>query len=170
MIDFYRINGIIQSVNPPETAFGYSYWSYMIPPFKPKSVLILGAGQGTIENLIKKIWGEVISITSVDIKVPAAINMDAREYVRICNHKYDYVVVDIGIGADIPDFVFSEEFVKDLAKITGKLLAINVLTLGKPYNMEYYEKYFNTDFYKTCLYNKIQFYKAKSNKEVYLLP
>ena len=169
MTDFYRINGVIQSVNPPEIAFGYSYWSYMIPPFKPESVLILGAGQGTIESLIKKIWGEDISITSVDIKAPATIIIDAREYTRICKDKYDYVVVDIGIGADIPDFVFSEEFVKDLAKITGKLLAINVLTLDKPYNMEYYETYFNADFYKTCLYNKIQFYKDKNNKEFYLL-
>ena len=167
MIKRFEINSSLQSIDPPETAFGYSYWSYMIPPFKPESVLILGAGGGTIEKLIKNVWGDDFPIRSVDVKAHAIFIMDVREYVRISDKIHDYVVVDISNGAEIPDWLFSEEFVKDLARITKKLLSINVL--GKARDMSFYDNYFDFDLEKVILDNKIYFYKAKDNKDNYFL-
>ena len=173
----YEINSSLQSIDPPETAFGYSYWSCMIPPFKPESVLILGAGEMTIARLIKKIWGDDIKIIAVDVKEPEHSNNwlvpdklfieDAFSYVKNCQEKFDYVVVDISNGSEIPDWLFKEEFVKDLARITGKLLSINVL--GEAKDMSFYDNYFDFDLEKTILDNKIYFYKAKDNKDNYFL-
>ena len=50
--------GVIQSVEPPESHFGFSYWSLMIPPVKPENALMLGCGNHTVPKLIEKIWGK----------------------------------------------------------------------------------------------------------------
>lgn len=159
----YKVNGILQSVEPAEVGFQYSYFGYCLPPFKPESCLILGAGQGTIEKLIKKIWGDDVNIVGVDIKPPATIIMDARDFVELQQKEFDYVVVDIANGSEIPEWVFSEEFVKDLAKVTGKLLAINVL--GKARDMSFYQNYFTTDLVKNFLDNNIWFFKSQEIEE-----
>ena len=176
MIKRFETNGSLQSIEPAMTAFGYSYWSYMIPPFKPESLLILGVGEWTIFKLIRKVWGDQIRFTGIDIRRPYElcgwlwrdfIEGDAKIEIKKLEEKYDYIVVDISNGSEIPEWVFSEEFVKDLARITGKLLSINVL--GKAKDMSFYDKYFDFDLEKTILDNKIYFYKAKDNKQTYFL-
>lgn len=162
----YEINSSLQSISPAETSLGYSYWNYCLPPFCPETTLILGAGQGTIEKLIRNNWGKDIEIVSVDLNPPAHYIMDASEYVKR-DIKYDYVVVDIHDGTGHPDWIFSEEFVSDLARITTKLLSINVL--GKAKDMSFYDTYFDFELEKTILDNKIYFYKAKDNKDNYFL-
>ncbi len=172
MIKRFETNGSLQSIDPPETAFGYSYWSQMIPPFKPESVLILGAGKGTIEKLIRKVWGDDFLIERWDINtpelvIPGTYTVDAHKYVCNTQRNHDYTVVDISEGSEIPDWLFSEYFVKHLARITKKLLSINVL--GEAKDMNFYDTYFDFELEKTILDNKIYFYKAKDNKETYFL-
>ena len=176
----FEINSSLQSIDPSETSFGYSYWSYMIPPFKPESILILGYGEGTIAALIKKVWGKDIRVTGVDLKKPE--NQESIDELLVghagavvCDYltenknpkKFDYVVVDISNGSEHPEWIFSKEFVKDLARITKKLLSINVL--GKARDMSFYDNYFDFDLEKVILDNKIYFYKAKENKDNYFL-
>lgn len=171
MYKTFTINGIIQSIVPAEETFNYSYWSQQIPPFGPENALMLGHGQGTTAALIKKIWPET-KITGADIRNNSEncdifINKDAREVIAD-SEKYDYVVVDIFEGGGIPEWVFEEEFVRSLARITNKLLSINILTLQK-YDLKKYEELFDLDLVKEIGYNKIYFFKAKDNKESYFL-
>ena len=83
-------SGSTLSVYPPQTFLTFEYWIYMVPQYKPKSVLILGFAGGTVAGLIRLIWGHDIPITAVDI-VPCEpkygvdfIEADAKEFVKTC--------------------------------------------------------------------------------------
>lgn len=162
-------DGFIQSINPPESLFGFTYWSYMIPPVKPEKMLILGYGNGTIASLTRMIWGDGIRIQGIDIKqteLPRQILMvDAYEYVLNIhkyhvnsNIKYDYTVVDLYNGKKICDFVFDEEFVKKLSSICIGRLSINLFEeyFGQE---KVYENYFKRELEKNILKNRIVFFK-----------
>ena len=56
-VELFKQDKVIQSMIPAETLFGFTYWSHMIPPYKPKNILILGYGKGQVVDLIEKIWG-----------------------------------------------------------------------------------------------------------------
>ena len=55
-VKYYLDKGVVQSIDPPESHFGFTYWALMIPPFKPKKILMLGCGDHTIIKLIEKIY------------------------------------------------------------------------------------------------------------------
>ena len=54
-----ELNGhrAIDAVNPPETEFGFLYFSHMVPPFMPEHTLMLGYGHGVVADLMRKVWG-----------------------------------------------------------------------------------------------------------------
>ena len=93
----YR-NGALMSIDPPESGFGYFVWSHLIPPFKPEHTLILGYGGGTCAELMRKIWGDQLKITGVDlephdykykeyrIKVMTLRTMTGRKRSRTCSN------------------------------------------------------------------------------------
>ena len=130
----------IASIYPPEFLWGYSYHSHCIPPFMPESVLILGYGRGQIAHLMRKVYGNDLKITGVDL-VPQdyryteyKINIcDAQEFVKQCTawkiikDRFDYIVVDLFDGDKVPEFVFGGEFAKRLYQLTKRLLCINTL-------------------------------------------
>ena len=130
----------LYSVNPPETLFGYLYFSHMIPPTKPETVLILGYGAGTVDKLIKKVWGNDIKVTGVDqeafevgvMEVPTfLVRVDAFAYLKDCalpvfKKRFDYVVVDLWNGYEVPDFLFIREFPKMLAQVVKNRVCLNV--------------------------------------------
>ena len=65
----------IVSLKPPETAFGFTCFAHMIPPFKPEHTLLLGYGGGTVSELMRKIWG-ACKITGVDLAIDKRIPSD----------------------------------------------------------------------------------------------
>ena len=130
-------DGALYSIDPPETLFGALYFSHMIPPFKPESSLILGYGEGTVANLMRKIWGNDIMVTGVDVQkydwkfVEYKMKvMDAYEYVKDCTDsifktKFDYICVDVWDGKKCQDFVFWPEFAVRLKEMCKKMVCIN---------------------------------------------
>ena len=127
-------SGIAYSVCPPETFLTFEYWIYMVPQYKPKSVLILGYAGGTVAGLIQLIWGNV-PITAVD-QSPREdegryeinfIQGDARDFVKTCP-EYDAIIIDLfdNETAEPPDFVTDPEFITDLTRV-GNYLIINSL-------------------------------------------
>lgn len=142
-IKHYVTSDIIHSVEPCTAYFGLGYWSYMIPPFRPENVLILGYGAGTTAGLIRKIYGPDVMITGVDKErigsfthgEPYANNLviqDVYEYLRNIKEgvKYDFVIVDVFDGKDFnhgsAQGMFEEEALDILKGITGKMIAFNI--------------------------------------------
>ena len=160
----------IQSLTYPQEVFGLTYHSMLIPPFKPKNMLILGYGEGTTAELTRMIWGDV-EIDGVDLIFPENngysdfSQMSADRFIKKeCFKQYDYVVVDLYNGAKIPDFVFSNEFVENLSKITRKILGINC-TFYQWKNFEMYDKHFIVSAVKIVNEDKVLLFDARSTIE-----
>ena len=132
-IIFYKDkHGHAHSVYPPQTFLTFEYCIYMVPQYRPKSVLMLGYANGTVAGLIRLIWGDV-PITAIDNK-PCVnrygvnlIQADAREFVKTCG-EYDAVLVDLFDSESglICDFVTNPEFIADLTRV-GNYLIVNSL-------------------------------------------
>ena len=119
------------SVYPPTKYLTFGTWIYLVPQYKPSSVLILGYAGGTVAGLIRLLYGD-IPITAVDIEACDAnygvtfIQADAKEFVKTCN-KYDCVIVDLFPDLDnVCDFVTSKEFADHLTRIANYII-INTL-------------------------------------------
>lgn len=127
-------SSISYSVYPPQTFLTFEYWIYMIPQYKPKSVLMLGYAGGTVAGLIRLIWGDV-PITAVDLAPREDegryqvnfIQADAREFVKTCQG-YDAIIIDLfnNDTAQPADFVTDPKFINDLTRV-GNYLIINAL-------------------------------------------
>ncbi len=136
-ITFYRNQtGINYSAYPPQTFLTFEYWIFMVPQYKPKNVLILGYGAGTVAGLIRLIWGDV-PITGVDTS-PCVdgdrygvnfIEGDAREFVSKCG-SFDAVIVDLFDNETLKncDFVTDPDFAENLER-TANYLIINGMDL-----------------------------------------
>lgn len=129
------------SAYPPQTYLTFEYWIYMVPQYKPKNILMLGFGEGTVAGLIRLIWGDV-PITAVDLVKPEEnryevefIQADAFEFVKSCK-EYDTVLVDlfdINTGTNCDAIVTNPEFIANLARV-GNYLIINAHSLDmSPY-------------------------------------
>lgn len=106
----------MDSVVPCTKYLTFGPWIYLVPQYKPSSVLILGAHGGTVAKLIKLIHGDV-PITEIDIKD----GVDAKDYVKTCDH-FDTVVVDLFQDDKICDFINTKDFVDDLSKIANYII------------------------------------------------
>ena len=127
-------SGISYSAYPPQTFLTFEYWIYIVPQYKPKSVLMLGYAGGTVAGLIKLIWGDV-PITAVDLAPREDegryevnfIQTDAREFVKNAS-KYDAIIIDLfnNDTAEPCDFITDPEFIANLSRV-GNYLIINAL-------------------------------------------
>jgi hypothetical protein len=117
-----------KSVDPPTKYLTFGPWIYLVPQYKPESVLILGYAGGTVAGLIHLLYGDV-PITGVDIE-PCEnlygvefVQADAKEYVKTCKH-FGAVVVDLFLNevTDVCDFVNTKEFVTDLTRIANYII------------------------------------------------
>ncbi len=121
------------SVYPPTKYLTFGVWIYMVPQYKPESVLMLGYADGTVAGLIRLLYGDV-PITGVDIK-PLKDNkygvnfvqMDGQEYVKTCGH-FDTVIIDMfpGDESNICGFITSKEFANALTRVANYII-INTL-------------------------------------------
>lgn len=165
-------NTSVVMVDPPETMFGYFYFSHMIPPFRPETMLVLGYGNGTIAELTRKIWGPQIKVTGVDTErrdykyVEYKMHiMDAKDFVWDCTKwpikkRFDYIVVDVSTGAYVPPFVYDIEFAARLSEMTKKLLSVNI-PAKSIFKCDGYHKYFDFDKHDLVEANEVLFWSAK---------
>lgn len=160
-------NGVIQSFSVPEELFGYSYVALMVPPYPMNSALFLGWGNGNAAHLMAKIWPVGTHVVGVDLRECSLENepdvfvkRSAEDFVRDSEQVYDFVCIDLFQGKTIPQFVFTESFVDNLARITGKLLAIN-LTFHNWEDAKVYGKHFVPDALKSVNYDKVMFMVPK---------
>lgn len=131
-MDTYNDYDELLSVDPPTKGMALNVFIYLVPPYKPENVLMLGFGGGTTAGLIQMLYGDV-PITAVDTVrydspyTVTFIQQDAREYVRNAS-QYDVVIVDVfPDGEDkVCDFVVTQEFVTDLMKI-ARYVIVNTI-------------------------------------------
>lgn len=116
----------INSVYPPWGYLTWGPWIYMVPQYKPESVLMLGYAGGTTAGLIRLFY-DMVPITAVDINFidnRYGVNFvmsDAKEYIQTCP-SFDTVIVDVFNGAEVCDFVCSSGFVEDLTRKSNFLI------------------------------------------------
>lgn len=166
--EYYFEDGVLQSVWPPETNFGMGYWVYMVPPFKPDKTLILGYGGGTIAGLIHRVWGDV-DITGVDSHIEALregdfiVIADAFDFVYgRYPGRYDYIVIDLFNGTQVPESVWAREFVQRIALLTRPRGLVAINTWGVPDNQPYLE-FFDHVVTKTWGDNRMVFLIKKDD-------
>lgn len=113
---------VIDSVTPCTEYLTFGPWIYLVPQFKPRSVLMLGYAGGTTAGLMRKLYGDDFPIVAVDIAEPENdpaefkvefVRADARAFVRDAE-RYEVIIVDLW-EYEPPAFVFDPEFVKDVA-------------------------------------------------------
>lgn len=109
---------------------------------EPKTCLILGLAGGTLADILARTFPG-IRITGVEIdpvmlslgrkylsldKIPnlQIIQSDADFYISSLKSHFDYLLVDLYIGDQIPEFVYSEKFLGQLGKL-GQLVIFNHL-------------------------------------------
>ena len=120
------------SVYPPTKYLTFGPWIYLVPQYKPKSVLMLGYAGGTAAGLIRLLYGDDVFITGVDIErcevgqANVFYKADAKEFVKTCG-RFDTVIVDcFQSDTDPCGFIASQEFASDLKKIANYII-INTL-------------------------------------------
>ena len=165
----------LHGVNPPEMGFGYFCFSHMIPPFRPEHMLILGYGTGVVAELTRKIHGDQIKITGVDLKaydgpyVEYKVKvMDAYDYVKgntkdtfvkniplVGNVKHDVTVIDLWNGDDVVDFMFDVDFVVRVREMTTKLLCMNIKDVDFKRCQAYNDYGWKFDRFVQCEANRI---------------
>jgi spermidine synthase len=127
------VDGTIQSVGPADVGTWGSYWSAMVPPFRPRRSLILGLGGASLAHLLVRRWGTSGRIVGVDddvevirlateagwLTVPGleVHCTSAESFIGRCRKRFDYVAVDIFRGAEAPAFSRSPLFLGRLAAL-----------------------------------------------------
>lgn len=107
-----------------------------------KSWLILGLATGTIAEILSdkyspsRLVGVEIDPIMLNLGrrhfgldlIPGLeiINADARKYIARPNLYFDYILVDLYLGDQLPDFVYSPKFISRLKRL-GQIVIINHL-------------------------------------------
>lgn len=151
--EYLVVNGALQSVSPPTSLFGYTYWSHMIPPIKPNDMLMLGYGWGTVASLTKGIYGEDIRVTGVDLanlNNPECLQMNAYDYIDKHNPEptWDYICIDLWDGPKSLSYTVNDkEFIEKIAAICKGFVCLNILLPeSKEDHQEHIRMYENAGF------------------------
>lgn len=123
-------NDQLHSIVDPSLYLTFGVWLYLVPQYKPESVLMLGYGGGTAAKYIRMFYGDV-PITAVDFSDVSEflidgvewVNANARDYVKTAP-KFDAVIVDLFDTGDThpQPFVLTKEFADDLGKIANYIV------------------------------------------------
>lgn len=163
----------LKSVYPPTKYLTFGPWIYLVPQYKPESILILGYAGGTVAGLIRLLYGNV-PITAVDIEPCEAnydvefIQADAKEFVKASKH-FDTVIVDLfpNDSDSICDFVNTKEFVNDLKKIANYII---VNTIHQEDMSAFGDLELIGVHYPDRLNNKIYYYQVHKIPDLYIEP
>lgn len=127
--------GQLHSIADPTLYLTFGIWLYLVPQYKPESVLMLGFGGGTAAKLIRIFYGDV-PITAVDFSDVSEfandvewIKADAKGWVHQTDRHFDAVIVDLYDTGDMhpPEFVFSNEFAQRLGEISNYIILHTVV-------------------------------------------
>ena len=117
------------SVYPCTEGVTFHPFIYMVPQYKPDSVLMLGYAGGTVAGLIRLFYGDDVPILGVDIGPvepgydAGIVRADARQFVRVAG-KYDAVIVDVYEDGESvpPEWITEPEFVANLKRIANYII------------------------------------------------
>lgn len=127
--------GQLHSIADPSLYLTFGVWLYLVPQYKPESVLMLGYGGGTAAKYIRMFHGNVpiTAVDHADVSEFLLDNMewveeDAQNYVKTAP-KFDCVIVDCYDTGDFmpPEFVLSKEFADDLGQIANYVILHTVV-------------------------------------------
>lgn len=145
--------GYTQSKKVEKDSFKEGYWFYQSEAVdlssiqKPK-ILILGFGGGTIGTLLKtkyptgvidgveidplmiKLGEKYLGLKAADFNI---LIKDARDFIRECQQKYDYICIDLYLGSHILKEVENERFyqqVKLLLNSSGRVSLNRIFEKG----------------------------------------
>jgi spermidine synthase len=137
------MDGVVQSISPPDSVERGGYWAAMLPNLQVHRALILGLGGGTLANLLAARWApERIVGIEIDPRVVATsrgqgwlelpglevVEADAFDYLESCRERFDYVAVDLYRGTQFAGRSLTKPFlrqVRDLLDAPG-LVAVNL--------------------------------------------
>jgi len=114
--------GVVDSVEPCTEYLTFGPWLYLVPQFKPRSVLMLGYAGGTVAGLIRKLYGDDFPITGVDVNEPGHdpagfgvefVQADAGEFVKDMERR-EVIIVDLW-DENPSGLVFTPGFVADVS-------------------------------------------------------
>lgn len=127
--------GQVHSIADCREYLTFGPWLYLVPQYRPESVLMLGYGGGTAAGLMRLFYGDM-PITAVDMLDCSAfdtynvelIKADALEWVMRTDRRFDAVVVDLfREGSYYPEpFVYSPTFAQRLSDIGNYLILHSV--------------------------------------------
>lgn len=131
--------GQIHSLADPSMYLTFGSWIYLVPQYKPDSVLMLGYGGGTAAKLINMFY-EDVPITAVDFSdvseflLPNVdwVEQDAKKFVQEAakeGKKFDCVIVDLYDTSDMTPqkFVYQKTFANNLGKIANYIIVHGVV-------------------------------------------
>lgn len=128
------VNGIQQSGPKIDGFWNFAFANVPLPQKDAvSSILVLGVGGGTVIRKLRHYYPKA-KIVGVDIdKAIVEISQshfglsnvdrlrlnisDAKVYVAKTKQKFDFVIIDLYIGRDIPAFESSEVFIRNLKRI-----------------------------------------------------
>lgn len=122
--------GQLHSIADPSLYLTFGVWLYLVPQYKPTSVLMLGYGGGTAAKYIRMFYGDA-PITAVDFSDVSEflidnvewVSQNAKDYVKTAP-KFDAVLIDLfDVGDNTPQpFVLTKEFAEDVGKIANYVI------------------------------------------------
>ncbi len=141
-----------------------------------KNILVLGVGGGSIIKYLVKKYGvkskiigieideELINIANTffnlnNIDHVKIINQDAKDYVATTNKKFDLIIIDLFIDSNMPEFLFSKEFIDSLKKIVlpnGYLLFNTMLPKEEKNKIKDFLDHFDVSDYNHYRYYNVE--------------
>ena len=136
--DLTQSGGVVADIWKPIVKKLEKGYSLKVSPFEAKW-LILGLGCGTVARLIP----QPAKIVSVEIdpvmlkigkkyfdldQIPnlKILNIDAKDYLLKTKDRFDFVLVDLYLGDQCPEFLYTKRFLEKLGQL-GQLVIINHL-------------------------------------------
>jgi spermidine synthase len=127
------VEGVVQSVAVDARGLGPSYWTAMLPDVRPRDVLILGLGAGTIAHLLVNRFGpipivgverdpEVLALARTHFGLDehpslTLVLQDAFEYVASCERRFGLVCVDLYDGLTLARGTTSKPFLRGVSRL-----------------------------------------------------
>jgi spermidine synthase len=131
VLDSVRVN---YSFGGLHAVFRKAFSQFNIRKRDIRNALILGFGAGSVANILCDDYQKAVHLTGVE-KDPVVIDLarkyfhidryknlslhieDAGDFVESCDKKFDLVVVDIFVGADVPQEFTEEKFLAGLGRL-----------------------------------------------------
>lgn len=137
------VDGIVQSVEVGSEEQPAGFWPAMLPSRRPRRVLLLGLGGGTVAQLLRQRFGplpitgvdddpEIIALAREQFALDNAVSevVQADAFAALCadRGRYDLILVDLFRGEELPVVAASRPFLRRLCRTLspGGLLIWNL--------------------------------------------